>query len=436
MAPPAPSAVDELPPPSRLLPLAAQHVLAMIAAPVSSVFLIAAGLRLPADRTASLLSATLILCGAGALLQSFGVLGTGARLPFMMLPGGAAVAVFLRIAREHGAATASGSVLLAAALLLAVLPLYARIVRFFPPLVMGATVLVIGVNMIDVAAPMALGGRRLALLTLAATALGFLLLRGVWRQLSVLLGIAVGTAAAALTGAAVPAVPGTDVLALPRLLPYGAPHFDLLAALPLMVFALASLAEATGQTVLNSEAVGRTPDPARDVPRTARADALTSLGAGLLGGAVMVTSAENIGIVQLTGVRSRFVTAAAGALLVLCGLLAPVTRLLAALPAPVVGGASLVIYAVIAAMGVDMLRRTALADPGAVTVVALTLLAGLLPLLSPQLYEPLPAWARALFGNGVPAAALTAVALSALFRRLGTGRPRPPQDIARVSPSK
>ncbi len=154
MAPPAPSAVDELPPLSRLLPLAAQHVLAMIAAPVSSVFLIAAGLRLPADRTASLLSATLILCGAGALLQSFGVLGTGARLPFMMLPGGAAVAVFLRIAREHGAATASGSVLLAAALLLAVLPLYARIVRFFPPLVMGATVLVIGVNMIDVAAPM------------------------------------------------------------------------------------------------------------------------------------------------------------------------------------------------------------------------------------------------------------------------------------------
>ncbi|KPC61467.1 uracil-xanthine permease family protein [Streptomyces chattanoogensis] len=427
--------VDERLPLLRLLPYAAQHVLAMIAAPVSSVFLIAAGLRLSPGRTASLLSATLVLCGAGALLQSFGVLRTGARLPFMMLPGGAAVAIFLEIAHTHGAATASGSVLLAAALLLAVLPLYGRLVRFFPPLVMGATVLVIGINMIRVAAPMAVAGRGTALVTIAATTLGLLVLRGAWRRLSVLIGMAVGTVTAALTGSVFPAVPGDAVLSLPQPLPYGAPQFDLLAALPLMVFALASLAEATGQTVLNSEAVGRTPDPARDVPRTARADAVLSLGAGLFGGPVMVTSAENIGIVQLTGVRSRFVTAGAGALLVLAGLLAPVTRLLAALPAPVVGGAALVIYAVIAAMGIDILRRSDLTGRtegtdgtggtggtgptgrAATTVVALTLLAGLLPMLAPQLYAPLPGWARTLFGSGVPAAALTAIVLSALFAR-------------------
>ena len=411
--------VDERLPPGRLLPLAAQHVLAMIAAPVSTVFLIAGGLRLSADRTASLLTATLVLCGAGALLQSLGVLRTGARLPFMMLPGGAAVAVFLRIAQEHGAATASGSVLLAAALLLAVLPLYGRLVRLFPPLVMGTTVLVIGITMVHVAAPMAIGGSRLALVTIAATTLCFLLLRGVWRQLSVLIGIAVGTATAALTGSPFRSVPGETLVSLPRLLPYGTPHFDLLAALPLMVFALASLAEATGQTVLNCETVGRAPDPARDVPRTARADAVTTLGAGLLGGPVMVTSAENIGIVRLTGVRSRFVTAAAGVMLILCGVFAPATRLLAALPPAVVGGAALVIYAVIAAMGLDMLRRTDLADRAASTVVALTLLAGLLPLLAPQLYAPLPDWARTLLGSGVPAAALTAIVLSALFGRLG-----------------
>ncbi|WP_438488855.1 uracil-xanthine permease family protein [Streptomyces sp. S186] len=412
-------------PPSRLLPLAAQHVLAMIAAPVSTVFLVADGLRLPPDRTAALLGATLVLCGAGALLQSFGVLRIGARLPFMMLPGGAAAAIFLQIARAHGAATASGAVLLAAALLLAVLPVYGRIVRFFPPLVMGTTVLVIGIDMVAATAPMAAAGSAPALVTVAATALGLLLLRGVWRQLSVLLGLAVGTAAAALAGAPFRAVPGDGVLALPRLLPYGTPHFDLLAALPLLVFALASLAEATGQTVLTSEAVGRTPQPSRDVPRTVRADAVASLAAGLFGGTTMVTSAENIGIVRLTGVRSRLVTAAAGALLMACGLLAPVARLVAALPVPVVGGAALVLYAVIAAMGVDMLRRTDLADRAASTVVALALLAGLLPVLTPRLYAPLPGWAHALLGSGVPAAALTAAVLSALFHRLDANRRTP-----------
>ncbi|WP_368397020.1 uracil-xanthine permease family protein [Streptomyces sclerotialus] len=410
--------VDERLPLLRLLPLAAQHVLAMLAAPVSTAFLIATGLGLPPDRTAALLSATLVLCGAGALLQSFGVLRIGARLPFMMLPGGAAVAIFLQIADEHGPATASGAVLISATFLLAVLPLYRHIVRFFPPVVLGTTVLLIGINMVNVTAPMIAHDTWLALVTIGATALCYLVLPGVWRQMSVLAGIAAGTTAALISSTGMQTVPaGGPFLALPHPFPYGAPHFDLLAAIPLIVFTLASLAEATGQTVLNSEAVGREPHPARDVPRTVRADALTSLAAGLLGTSIMVTSAENIGIVQLTRVRSRFVTAGAGLLLVLIGLLAPVSRLLATLPTPVVGGAGLIIYAVIAAMGIGMLRRTESFEGPTTTIVALTLLAGLLPVLTPELYEPLPVWARTVFGSGVPAGAITAVLLTALFTR-------------------
>ncbi|MFC6982229.1 solute carrier family 23 protein [Streptomyces cirratus] len=151
--------VDERLPLRRLVPLSTQHVLAMIAAPVSTTFLTGQALGLDAARTASLLSATLLLCGAGALLQSLGLWRIGARLPFVMLPGGAATALFLQIAKEHGPATATGSVLLAAALLLAVLPFYARIVRLFPPLVMGTTVLLIGIAMIRVAAQLITGPR-------------------------------------------------------------------------------------------------------------------------------------------------------------------------------------------------------------------------------------------------------------------------------------
>lgn len=423
--PPAAHPVDERLPWQRLLPLAAQHVLAMLAAPVSTAFLISTGLGLPPGRTAALLSATLVLCGAGALLQSFGVLRIGARLPFMMLPGGAAVAIFLQTAKEHGPATASGAVLVAAAFLLAVLPLYGRVVRFFPPVVLGCTVLIIGVNMINVTAPMVARHTWLALVTIGATAACFLLLRGVWRQMAVLLGMAAGTLTAVLTGTGLNPAPDGPVLALPHPFPYGLPHIDLLASVPLLVFALASLAEATGQTVLNSEAVGRAPDPGRDVPRTVRADAIASLGAGVLGTSIMVTSAENIGIVRLTGVRSRFVTAGAGVLLVLIGLFAPVSRLLTALPTPVVGGAGLVIYAVIAAMGVGMLRRVDAFEGTGATVVALTLLAGLLPILAPELYAPLPDWARTLFGSGVPAGAITAVVLSALFTWAGRSRTGP-----------
>ncbi|MFJ4716988.1 uracil-xanthine permease family protein [Streptomyces sp. NPDC088785] len=414
------SPVDERLPVRRLVPLACQHLLAGVAAPVSSVVLIATTLGLSPARTASLLSATLMLCGVGALLQSLGVraLRVGARLPFLMLPGGAAVAIFLQTAREYGPATASGSVLVAAAFLLCVVPFYGRLVRLFPPLVMGTTVVLIGINMIKVTAPMVASGPGLGFATLGVTGLLLLVLRGVWRQSAVLLGLAGGTLLAVLTGTGLHVAHG-GAFALPEPFPYGTPHLDPLAAVPLLVFALASLAEATGQTVLNSEAVGRAPDPGRDVPRIARADALVSLGSGVFGTSLMVTSAENIGIVQLTRVRSRFVTAAAGVLLIACGLLAPLTRVLAAVPEPVVGAAGLVIYAVIAVMGFGMLSRTDLAHGTDSVVIALALVVGMLPIVQPGMYAGLPSWARTLFGSGVAAGAIAAVVLCAVFRALG-----------------
>ncbi|MFE5734128.1 uracil-xanthine permease family protein [Streptomyces sp. NPDC056528] len=428
-APPAASdvaPVDARVPARRLLPLAAQHVLAMIAAPVSTVFLTAGTLRLAPGATASLLSAVLVLCGAGALLQSLGVWRIGARLPFVMLPGGAATALFLQIAQDHGTPTAAGSVLLAAALLIAVLPLYARVVRLFPPLVMGVTVLLIGIAMIRVAARLVTGpdgageprAVLLAGLTVAATVGAYVLLRGVWRQTAILTGMAAGVLLAVVTGlGSFTPAPGSG-FSLPALLPYGTPRFDVLAALPLLVFSLTTLAEITGQTVLNSETVGRAPDPGRDVPRVARADALVSLVGGLFGTSLMVTSAENIGIGRLTGVRSRFVTAAAGALLVGIGLATPVSRALAGIPEAVVGGSSLVVYAVIAVMGVEMLRRADLSGSGTSSMTAaLALAAGLLPLLTPGLYDGFPGWARTILGSGVVAGTLTAVLLTALLGR-------------------
>ncbi|GAA3491514.1 uracil-xanthine permease family protein [Streptomyces cremeus] len=417
------AAVDERVPLARLAPLAVQHVLAMAAAPISTVFLTSAALHLSPARTASLLSAVLVLCGAGSLLQSLGVWKVGARLPFVMLPGGAAAALFLQIAADHGPAVATGSVFLAALLLLAVVPLYARIVRLFPPLVMGVTVLLIGIAMVRVAAQLVTGptGRALpasvvlAALTVAVTLAAYLLLRGVWRQSAVLIGMTAGTAIAVTTGLGAFTPAAGAGFALPALLPYGAPRFDLLAALPLLIFSLTTLAEITGQTVLNSEASGRAAAPGRDVPKVARADAVMSLLGGLWGTSLMVTSSENIGISRLTGVRSRYVTAAAGALLVAVGLLAPVSRAVAGVPPAVVGGSALVVYALIAVMGVQMLARADLARQGHSMVAASALAAGLLPVVAPQLYAGFPSWVRTVLGSGVVAGTLTAVLLHGLF---------------------
>ncbi|MER7172430.1 uracil-xanthine permease family protein [Streptomyces mesophilus] len=439
------SPVDERIPLRRLAPLAVQHVLAMIAAPISTVFLTATALHLTPARTASLLSTVLVLCGLGALLQSLGRYGFGARLPFVMLPGGAAAALFLQIAQDHGAAVASGSVLLAGGLLLAVLPLYARVVRLFPPLVMGVTVLLIGIAMVRVAAQLVTGqeghpGRSavvLAAITIGATFAAFVLLRGVWRQTAVLLGMVTGTLVAAATGLGEFTPAEGAGWALPSPFPYGTPQFDLLAALPLLIFSLTTLAEITGQTVLNSETVGRDPRPAQDVPRVARADAAVSLLGGVFGTSLMVTSSENVGLTKLTGVRSRYVTAAAGVLLLAAGLLAPLPRLLAGIPAPVVGGSGLVVYAMIAVMGADMLHRAELRDNAQAMVAALALAIGLAPVVAPGLYGAFPGWVGTVLGSGVVAGTLTAVLLHAVLRLAGRvspePRPRTPDREPRLS---
>ncbi|MEY9844426.1 xanthine/uracil permease [Streptacidiphilus sp. BW17] len=416
-------AADARQPLRRLVPLACQHVLAMAATPVSAVFLVGTSLRLTPGQTASLLATVLVLSGAGSVLQSLGVWSFGARLPFVMLPGGAATALFLQIAHVHGPAVASGSVLLAAALLLAVTPVYGRVVRLFPPLVMGVTVLLVGVSMVRVTTQLLVGASGSASshtlaaagLTVALTLLAHLLLRGAWRQSAVLVGMLGGTVLVVVTGLGSFTPAAGPAFSLPHLLPYGTPEFDLPAALPLLLFSLTSLAEATGQTALNSEK----PDLGRDVPRLARADALVSLLGGFLGAPPMVTSSENVGLTRLTGVRSRSVTATAGVLLVAAGLFSPLSRLVAGLPTAVVAGSALVVYAMITAMGVEMLGRAlSRIRPGGSSpdalVVGLALTVGLLPVVAPDLYPDLPDWARTVLGSGVVAGTLTAVLLHAV----------------------
>lgn len=439
--------VDRLPPIRQLAPFAAQHVLVMAAAPISSVFLTSKALGLSPRLTVDLLAASFVLSGIGSLLQSLGRWGVGVRLPFVMLPGGAPVILFIAIAQAHGLATASGAVILTSACYLVVLPLFARLLRFFPTVVIGTMIVVIGVNLVRASAvlvtgqpgtpgyedPRAIG---LGLATIGITVLFFRLLRGVFRQLAVMLGLLAGTALAALVGVAnFHGLGSGGLVGVPRWLPFGPPHFDLLAALPLMIFALASMAEATGQTVLNAEVVGRELDTRRDVARTVRADALVSLAGGFLGTSLLVTSGENIGIVRVSGVRSRFVTAGAGVLLILIGIATPVLRAINAVPAPVVGGTGIVVYAIITVLGISMLRRVDLSGHANLVTCAAGLALGLLPILVPGLYDHFPTNARILLGSGVAMTAFVAVVLNIVFHHLGRRRSPAESPVPALSPT-
>lgn len=418
--------VDEIPAWRNLLLFGLQHVLVMAAAPISAVFLMSKALDFSAELTVQLLAVSFVLSGIGSLLQSLGPLGFGVRLPFVMLPGGAPVVMFIAIAQEHGVRTASGAVLLTALFYFAALPVFKRLLRFFPPVVIGTMVVIIGINLIRINAVLVTGqpgtpnfgnlsNLGLGAFTVGITVVLLLVLRGMTRQLAIMLGLLAGAVMAVAIGVARFSLGDGTLLALPTPMPFGTPHIDVFASIPLLIYSLASMAEATGQTVLNGEIVGKPVDPKRDVPRTIRADALVSLLGSVFGTSLMVTSGENIGIVRMSGVRSRFVTAAAGVILILIGLATPVAELINSVPAAVVGATGMMVFAIIAVLGIQMLAKVDLTDHGNAMVCAVALLAGLLPIVVPGLYHHLPSNLRSLLGSGVAMSALVAVVLNILF---------------------
>ncbi|MGM0698371.1 MAG: uracil-xanthine permease family protein [Actinomycetota bacterium] len=439
--------VDQLRPIRNLIPFAIQHVLVMVATPISSVFLIATALGLDAQTTSAVLSAVFVFSGLGSILQSVGVWKIGVRLPFVMLPGGAATILFITIAQGTDVETAVGAVLLTGVFYILAVTLFVKVLKFFPPLVIGIMVIVIGINLVQVTGKLMVGepdspdfgdpqNLLLGLITILITIVCFRFFRGMLGKLSVAVGLVGGTIVGVFMGA-------TDfsgqtdgpLFAVPTLFPFGSPKFDLIAAIPMLLWALASMAEATGQTIINGEIVGRKVEPHRAVPRLIRSDGIITILGGLFGTPAMVTSGENVGIVRASGVRSRYVTAIAGILLILIGL-SPVARILNGVPSAVVGGTAVVVFAIIAVLGIQMLAKIDFNQTGNLITATVGLAAGLMPVLLPGMYSKLTQTASSLLGSGVAMAAFVSVLLNLLFHHTGKRNRHPKARTPIADPSK
>ena len=127
-----------------------QHVLVMAASPITAAFLVSRALHFTPELTLNLISATFLICGLGTLLQSFGPLGFGGRLPFIMVPGGAPIVIFVTIAQQTNLATAAGAVILTSVAYFIILPVFARCLKFFPRLVIGTILLLVAVNLVKI----------------------------------------------------------------------------------------------------------------------------------------------------------------------------------------------------------------------------------------------------------------------------------------------
>jgi len=182
---------------------------------------------------------------------------------------------------------------------------------------------------------------------------------------------------------------------------------------------LVIMTETTADLLAIGEIVGR-PAEGKVVVAGLRADCLaTAASGGLLNGFPCSAFAQNVGLVAITGIKSRFVVAASGAILLALGLLPKLGAIVASIPLAVLGGAGLALFGTVAASGIRALSRVDYEGNANLVIVAVALGMGVLPIAVPEFYDEFPAWFSTIFESGISAAAVTAVLLNLLFNVAG-----------------
>ncbi|MFI0509340.1 nucleobase:cation symporter-2 family protein [Streptomyces sp. WSLK1-5] len=426
--------VDEVPPVRQLAAFGLQHVLAMYAGAVAVPLIVGGAMKLSPADLAYLITADLLVCGVATLIQCIGFWRFGVRLPIMQGCTFAAVSPMILIGTTGGGLPAIyGSVIVAGLAIMLLAPVFGKLLRFFPPLVTGTVILIIGVSLLPVAGNWVAGGAgsadfgaprniALAVFVLAVVLAVQRFAPAFLTRIAVLIGIAAGLAVAVPFGFTdFGAVGDADWVRVSTPFHFGAPTFEFSAIVSMLVVALVTMTETTGDLIAVGEMTDRKVEQ-RSLSDGLRADGLSTVLGGVFNTFPYTAYAQNVGLVGMTRVRSRWVVATAGGILVLLGLLPKLGAVVAAVPAPVLGGAGLVMFGTVAAGGLRTLARVDFRGNHNLTVVAVSVAVGVLPVGVPTLYEKFPDWFQTVMNSGISAGCLTAIVLNLLFNHLPAKR--------------
>lgn len=414
-----------------------QHVLSMYGGIIAPPLIIGTAAGLTSAEIGVLIASCLFIGGLATLLQTIGIPFFGSQLPLVQGTSFASVATLTAIIEGGGGMPdVFGAVLAAAAAGFLIAPFFARIVRFFPPVVTGVVITIIGVSLIPVAARWAMGGNAsapdygsIANIALAAGTLLIALLLSRVRafgiaRLAILLALVIGTVIALLLGKAdFSSVANGAIFAVPQPFAFGWPTFEIGGVISMFVVVLVILTETTADLLAVGQITGSQVD-SRRIADGLRADMLSSVVAPVFNTFTQSAFAQNVGLVAITGIKSRFVVATGGGILVVLGLLPVLGRVVATLPTAVLGGAGILLFGTVAASGIRTLSKVQYEGTYNMLIVAASLAIGCIPVVQPDFFDQFPTWFSTIFHSGISAAAVTAVLLNLLFTELLPARRR------------
>lgn len=424
--------VDERPALLQGLILGFQHVLACYAGAVAvplfvGYALVEAGKMLP-SHIPHLIAADLLVAGIATIVQSIGLWRFGVRLPLIQGCTFSAAIPMVSIGSQYGVPAIYGSVIISGLFMIVFAPLFSSVLKLFPPLVTGTVLLIIGTTLIPVAADWIGGGAAVKgtdqygtakNLAVATFVLVLVLIIERWgpqwlARISVLVGMLVGLVVCIPLGMVdFSEVGSSHWVGATGPFYFGLPEFVPAAMIAMCIVSLVTMVEATGDILAIGE-ITETKVDNRRIADGLRADGAATVLGGIMNTFQYTAFAQNIGVLSITGVRTRWVTAIAGGMLIVLGLIPKTAAVVAAIPAPVLGGAGLALFGMVAASGVRTLS-TVKFNSSNIMVVAVPLGLALLPATSSTLFSQMPAWAQTFLGSGICIGSVAAILLNLAF---------------------
>ena len=433
--------LDAKPPLPQTIFAALQHMLAMFVGIITPPLIIANALGLSGEQTRYIVSMSLLMSGIASFIQTrrFGPVGSGLLsvqgTSFNFLGPIIASGLALKQAampNEEMLGTLFGTILIAAISMVIVSRCLHLVRQVITPLVTGIVVLLIGLTLIKVGL-ISMGGGFAAMsdgsfgslenlgLSLVVMLTIILLQRSKnpWLRLSaIVIAMLIGYIVAYFLGRLNPLQASETWIALPHPLQYGL-GFNWQFFIPITVIFVVTALEAIGDMTATSDVSGEPVDGPVYMARIkggVLSDGLNSMLAAVVGTFPMSVFAQNNGVIQLTGVASRYIGFFIAAMLALLGLLPGVAAFIQQIPEPVLGGATVVMFGTIAAAGVRIISREVL-DRRALMILAVSLAMGLGVAQVPEVLQHLPELLKSVLSFGVATGGITAMLLNLLLPR-------------------
>lgn len=403
-----------------------QHVLAMYAGAVVVPLLVGSALGLTAAQLTYLIAIDIMMCGVATILQVWKKKFSGIGLPVVLGCTFTAVGPMIAIGNTYGIPAIYGAIITAGLFVILIGSFFSRLVKLFPPVVTGAVVLIIGITLVPVAMNDIAGGQgsadygsmtnlALGFGTLAVILILFRFGKGFLKSIAILSGIIIGTAAASFMGMVdFSAVGDASWLHLPQVFYFGTPEFHLVPILTMMLVVTVGLIEATGVYFALGDITEKKVE-ADDLKRGYRAEGIAIILGGLVNAFPYTTYSQNVGLVQLSGVKSNQIIYIAGGMLILLGLVPKIGAITIAIPTPVLGGAMLAMFGMVIAYGIKMLSRVDFSDQRNLMIVAVSVGMGLGVTVVPEMFAIVPENLKVITESGIVMGSTTAIVLNFIY---------------------